>query len=676
MEMEKRCNKSIIYWKWDDSTLASDITDKIEDLCNRTDIHQVCIGLHWIKRPFADRELISFLELCSRELHKRGKKLFIEACPRNEGASFFEKYPEDIAYLTTATEINLDENGQGEAEVETPIIPHYWRTAKQLKPILIAAYSLHKREEGYFIEGSQKQLWNTIKLMAGSENNTIVKIDAGREEGNRTAVVFVGIPQPIPDLASQHLIPFYKEMLKEIKDIGIDGVMSDEWGYDVILGVEDRQSSEGKKQEIYFQHVTYSENFALRYHEISQDNLAEDLLYFYYQEEGNREKNIRKVNNYHDTFRDIMRRNDEEMYHSAKQLLGENTFYGVHPTWWGNNYLQNFEGFKNGFYWWEAKRDIAQTDEIVIMPIRTALAHKWSSSYWYNMWYSMGTRDINTYYRETWNNVRFGGRTHYLSYECPNEAVVLELKPVGLLDSIEEMDKVLRKIDSFQKAAPDCRVLFLFGMENALNWYYNEKPTPPWYSRHKVLSALLECTDQVFAEYLCDLVPTSEIENKSLTIENGKPRYGTQTYDAVVLLAPDSMGKACYEFIGDLDASRLIVAGEVKEYKDGTGITEDDNDVLKQGIYYEDLFVPQEIIETLERWNIKKNRFSNGCVLQDGSLIFTAQGDKAIHNPLKVYESYGELSIDFEGEDMLYLHHLGDDYQPIYTSGNLKLSKK
>ncbi|MDE6274771.1 MAG: hypothetical protein K2L87_06980, partial [Clostridiales bacterium] len=78
------------------------------------------------------------------------------------------------------------------------------------------------------------------------------------------------------------------------------------------------------------------------------------------------------------------------------------------------------------------------------------------------MWYSMGTRDINTYYVETWRNLRFGGRTHYLGYECPNEAVVLELKPQGMLESIEDMDARVRMYDGVV-SQPDCKLLLLFG---------------------------------------------------------------------------------------------------------------------------------------------------------------------------------------------------------------------
>lgn len=669
-------NRSTIYWKWDDSTLESDLNSKIEDLCARTDMTQVFIGLHWIKLGFKNEKIHSALEYCCNKLHERGKKLIIELCPRKEGADFFDKYPEEVCFLTTATEIALDESGKGEVVINTTGPIHYWRTIEHVKPTLLAAYVMDQSEKNQFVSGSVTRLDEAVTVLPLTDHSTRIQADALENHAGRTLIAFVGIPQTIPDLASKYLNDLYSDMLDFIKDIDIDGVMSDEWGYDVCLCMEEdnEQLNIRKWRELYVEHVTYSNNFAEKYTALSGGNLLEDLLYFYYTEQGHKEKSIQKVNAYHETFRDIMRRNDEDMYALAKQKLGKDTFYGVHPTWWGNNYLQNFEGFKNGLYWWEAKRDIAQTDEIVIMPIRTALTHKWESGYWYNMWYSMGTRDINTYYKETWNNVRYAGRTHYLAYECPNEDVVLELKPTGLLESIEEMDTIVRSIDDYQNAAPDCRVLLLFGIENALNWFYNAQTAPPWYPRHKILTPILECADKVFEHYLCDLVPTSEITNGSLKIKNGKAYYGTQDYDAVVLMAPNSLHKACFEFLSNLDSAHLLVVGEAVEYNDGNQLSDQDVAVLNRAARIRELLSPEQIISTLKQWNIATNRFQNGCVLQDGSLIFTAEGKQAVHNPLVIKEKYKDLSIDFVGEDMLYLHRQGEEIIPIYPQGKLILN--
>ena len=672
----KAKNKSVIYWKWDDTILESDLRGKFEDLCSRMDVGSVFIGLHWIHHRFLDTEVQEALRLCCRELHSRGIRLISEACPRNEAATFFERHPGEVAFVTTATEVALDGEGKGQALVDTSPIPHYWRTIRHVGPTLLRAFLVEKTGERRYAPDSAEPADAAVRLRPAEENHTLVSVDAGAGAAWKTAVVFVGIPQPIPDLASDAFGAFYARLLRPLKEIGMDGVMSDEWGYDVIIRTKEAEGEPNyyKKPVIYFEHVTYSDNFARRYRELCGRELKDDLLRFYYTEDGRRERSIGCVNDYHAAFRDIMRRNDETMYRLCKEILGPDAFYGVHPTWWGNNFLQNFEGFKNGFYWWEAKRDIAQTDEIVLLAIRTALAHKWGGDCWYNMWYSMGTRDIRTYYRDTWASVRFGGRTHYLGYECPNEAVVLELKPEGLLEKIEEMDARVRLLDPVQNAMPDCRVLVLFGMQNALNWYYNDPPSPPWYPRHKVLSTVLECTDRIFGQFLCDLVPTTEVENGSLFADGGRVRYGSQDYDAVVLLGADSLSPACFPFLQKVDPARLIVAGEALTFDDGAPLSDACRKVLDRGVRLSSLDCAQEVIETLKGWGIAGNRFENGCVLQDGSLLFTAEGLEASRNPLSVHIRHGELSVDFEGEDFLFLQYRDGDYAPLYPAGVCRLN--
>ena len=59
--------------------------------------------------------------------------------------------------------------------------------------------------------------------------------------------------------------------------------------------------------------------------------------------------------------------------------------------------------------------------------------------------------------------------------------------------------------------------------------------------------------------------------------------------------------------------------------------------------------------------------------LQDGSLVFTADGENAVHNPLSVHIVHEGLRIDFEGEDVLFLQHENSTYNPIYPKGACRL---
>ena len=659
--MSEKIN-SLLYWKWEEDTITNHFVERIDDMCERAGMDTIFVGLHWIERRLCDPEMIKALRFCADRLHAKNRRLVAEVCPRNEGAAFYECYPDEgRAYLTTSTEVLLDENGAASVFIAAESIPHYWRMADGLPMKVIAAFLLQSCEN-YRFEGAAVR-GDSFAELVPENGGVVLQVSAGSDFSGYTAVVFAGHPQTIPDLASPRLSEFYRSQLEQMAAAGLDGVMSDEWGYDVAFRVEERPDTP-EKSELYFEHITWSAELARGY----AGDMTDDLLYMFYTKNGEESRSLRAVNSYHRVLRAVMRQNDEDMYAITKEILGQDAFYGVHPTWWGSSYLQNFEGFKNGFYWWEAKRDVAQTDEMVLTCIRTALSHKWGSPVCYNMWYSMGTRDINTYYRETWNNIRFGGRTHYLGYECPNESVVLELKPEGLLESIESMDRLVRRLDNVQKTAPDCRVLVVFGIQNALNWAYGEGFAPPWYPRHEVLYPVLECADKLFDKFLCDLVPTSEIENGSLTIEGGRARYGTQSYDAVVLLAPDSMAKSVFPFFSALDKERLFVCGEARIYDDACELSHDDAAVL-DGTVKLPPYDTDGIAAALDALGVPRNRFENGCVLQDGSMLFAAEGKLATGNPLSVHVKHNGYSVDFEGEDFLYLGFGKEGYHPLYAAG-------
>ena len=46
--------------------------------------------------------------------------------------------------------------------------------------------------------------------------------------------MFLGIPQPIPDLASDAFGEFYTRLLQPLKAMGVDGVMSDDVEFSVV----------------------------------------------------------------------------------------------------------------------------------------------------------------------------------------------------------------------------------------------------------------------------------------------------------------------------------------------------------------------------------------------------------------------------------------------------------
>lgn len=574
----------------------------------------------------------------------------VECCIRGEAEPFCREYPGEPAYLVSLYDGEADHQGA----IRFPHEPvwHYWRcSGGNGEHRVFAAYRL-KKTGSHTYESLEKLDKFTSRAISTKDGFEIEVSSPEIREGETLAAV-VGFPQPIPDLAHPKLLTYFHQMARHAADLGADGAFSDEWGYDVILKIV--QPNPYDDRELNLRHLSYSEHMERRYQDTYGESLLDAMPDLFC---AGSQRRVELVNRYMRLLREICTQNEEEMYQVVKEELGPDAFWGVHPTWWGSVDKQNFEFFKNGFYWWDARRDYAQTDEMVSCSIRTALAHRFDSPVWYNMWYSMGTRDISTYYTETWNNLRFGGRTHYLGYECPNEAVVLDLRPKGLLESIERMDQRIRLFDGLD-SQPDCRVLVFFGYEAVSNWA-DVGLEIPWTPENPRLMKVLQTSDKLFQSCLCDLVPSYAVENGSLTVDaDGKAHYGNQTYDAVIALYPNGMTQEAERFLRSLDPEKLILCG-----------TEQWRDLAAKGAsVFADIPAAANLAAMTDNMGVPRNRTESGCVLQDGGMIFTGDGKLPTGNPLQVELDLGGKQIRFHGKDALWIS--ADGAQAIFPEGTL-----
>lgn len=662
-------NRSIMYWKWDNDVLDLSIMDKkADDLVSRTKIGNIFMGTQWIVDHFHGEKIGAAFRRSIEKMHAAGRKAMIECCIRNEGEPFYKKYPGEPSYLVSFYEGQADADGKGTFKVPAEPVWHYWRKRGDDGEHKVFCAHRLKKTGDFAYSGAVRCDENVqTKIEKNGDGYEICVSFTGAEAGETVAVA-IGFPQPIVDLAHPMLIPYFRDMVKHAKELGADGVFSDEWGYDMILKISEPNPYDDHRLSL--RHVSYSVHFEKKHREITGEPLLENLLALFYTDGARPAERVAAVNRYIKTLRLICTQNEDEMYAAVKEIMGPDAFWGVHPTWWGSVDKLNFEFFKNGFYWWDAKRDYAQTDETITYPIRTALAHRFSSPVWYNMWYSMGTRDINTYYPESWNNLRYGGRTHYLGYECPNEAVVLELKPAGMLESIEEMDARIRMYDGVC-SQPDCRLLVLFGFESVSNWA-DIGMEMPWPVENPRLDKVLNTAHALFKNVLCDLVPSYAAENGSLYLnEKGKTQYGTQEYDAVFVLFPGGMSAAAQKFVGALDPANVAVF-----YEEETGDAESfAKSLAAKGVNVRK-GVPsvEELTKLAGDMGVPANRFENGTVCQSGALIFTADGKLPAHNPLKLDFEWKGSRVVFEGEDSLWLSR--DLDKAIFPAGKLTVNGK
>ena len=661
-----------MYWKWDNDVLDLSVMDKkADDLTSRTQIGNIFMGLEWIEDEYRGKKVSAALRRSIEKMHAAGRKAMVECCIRGEGAPFYREYPGEPAYLVSFYEGQADENGNGSFCFPDEPVWHYWhKRGEDGEHKLLCAYRMVKTGKFSYAEAERidGKVTTRAQKKADGEGYDIVVDFSGVKPGDTVAVA-VGFPQPIADLAHPKLIEYFKKMVKHAKSLGADGVFSDEWGYDMLLKISEPNPYDDNRLSL--RHVSYSVHFEQKHRAFTGEPLLENLIALFYRDDAHPAARYAAVNRYIKTMRLICTQNEEQMYDAVKEIMGKDAFWGVHPTWWGNIQKLNFEFFKNGFYWWDAKRDYAQTDETISPAIRVALAHRFDSPVWYNMWYSMGTRDINTYYVETWNNLRYGGRTHYLGYECPNEAVVLELKPAGMLESIEEMDRRIRMYDRLAVGQPDSRLLILFGFESVSNWAEIGMDMP-WMPKNPRLDNVLLLAHHVFSSVLCDLVPSYATENGSLYVnKNGKAQYGTQEYDAVVLVYPGSMTDSAKQFVRALDPEKLAVYYEEKE---GDAAAFSAELAQKGARVAEKIPTAEEVAELARSLGVPANRFPCGSVLQNGSLIFAAEGKLPVHNPLELEFTWKGRHIRFTGYDSLWIS--ADMEQAIYPEGELTIDGK
>ena len=75
-------------------------------------------------------------------------------------------------------------------------------------------------------------------------------------------------------------------------------------------------------------------------------------------------------------------------------------------------------------------------------------------------------------------------------------------------------------------------------------------------------------------------------------------------------------------------------------------------------------------LSVLAKQGIKRNCGENYCVYEDGSVVFTTDGEKNVGNALKIDEEVYGMKIKFDGEDFLYVKPENGRYITAYGNCN------
>ena len=665
----------ILYWKWNDDQLDPKVVErKAYDIIKRSCFTDIYMAPHSMSDPdstYLSPVMRARVAEANKIFTDNGRRLFIDIDVRHEPAVFYKKSKE-LAHLVHHIDADLDENGKAFVElpenkcfdhrgVEDPTL-HEFDGVNYISEIL-AAYAVDMVGEGYYKEDTVTDILGKIEI-SEKDGKYFATVDAGKENAGRHCFFYPSYCIRMPDLMSDTYLECEAELFEAVKDIPVAGACVDEWGLRSLI---DRMTN-----PCFYYSVSTDE----KYKENCGRDLKKDLLYFFYAPEGKLGESIKVVNDYIRTIRKQEVKGEQLVYDLTKKYFGKDAFVGCHPTWWGSNISLSFEIFHNGIDWWETPRDYAQTDEKVSIPVRNSLARPLPKPVWYNMWYSQMTMDIQTYFKETWVNARFGGRTHHLGYECYEPGVVLTLWEEGRLEAISEMEEQIAKLNKFQKAKPDARVLYIFGMESFTNWHMaNHGLTILPYHLSNVKEPMALSNELFAKNILHDMTPSSEIDRGTITFNGEKAVCGGHTYDAVVLVHPDGCNKKTVEFFDEyLKANKnLIVVGKCEYLDDGSKI----DHKFDTEYYFEELPTADQVIEILDNLGVAHNMTEQYCVFEDSSVIATTPGELNVGNPLACDFKIGEHEISFEGTDFVAVRIEGDKPEFCYgTADKLTIDGK
>ena len=464
------------------------------------------------------------IKLATEYAASKGISVVADLDVRTARRAFESKYPDELQEMLLLKEVaQQEERDVKVAVLSKDLTDHYTGRTTHYIPLsgrLLRVYSYHLGEKGIDPNSLEDITRNCVVISSGKDS-VEVRVPSGKK--NRKACVMVSFTHFYPDVFAPHLIDFQHEIIQQYSDVQLAGVFKDEWGFPPCF-----DGSPAKDQFWYsrFRAKAYAERTGGR-------DLLVDCLLMHRGIEG-KERERQKTINY---FMEMSWQRNAEIeagfYHSVKEIFGADAAVTTHPTWWPYPDLR--EHMKNGLDWWYVKRDWAQTDETTPFAVRTALAKKWGSPVWYNMYYST---ERAAYEKAVWSAALAGGRINYHPL-YPSERKGLENYFELLRGELVLAESRIRLLNFISKSPLDCPVAVIFGHACTMNW------AGPSYD-----DVGMELANALWMEGIpTDLIPSNEVERKNLSIDkDGWIRYGQQKYSAVILYHPEFEKKTTADF--------------------------------------------------------------------------------------------------------------------------------
>ncbi|MCB9768809.1 MAG: hypothetical protein H6751_01665 [Candidatus Omnitrophica bacterium] len=491
-------------------------------------------------RELVDPETRSQVKEAVEYARSLGVGIALDLDVRLARGGFREKFPDEQQWMIRLRDVQLDELGRGEISIESAhLSDHYTHRTTPYIPLSgrVERIFLFERGPGGVLPGTVHEIdRKDCGVVAEGTDEVSIRVDLGKNEAGKTLCLAAGFEHFTPAVFAPHLLEYQEGLLELYGDLPLAGACKDEWGFPPdFKGCPDKND------------YWYSTYRAEAYREeMDGRDLIRDFLLMTYGEEGKEAERVKAINHF---MRMSYRRNGEietQFYRATKKVFGQDALVATHPTWYPFPGVQEFK--KNGLDWWIAKRDLAQTDESTPYSVRTSLAKKWGSRIWCNMYYS---EDPEDYVREMWRGALSGGRINYHPPWPTTQTGSLMAGQKAVLGSDRMRGEVrVRLLDFISDTPLDCPVAVIFGHAAAMNWSHAN------YAETGVALA-----DGFWRSGRpADLIPSSEIWNGSLRMgEDGRLRYGPQSYDVAVLINPEFEPAEAIPFLEGFSPERTTI---------------------------------------------------------------------------------------------------------------------
>lgn len=528
-------------WGWREKELKPDgYKESIDQISKNSPFNLIVLFLRFPDKEIIDRDVHDQVKQATEYALKQNIALVADIDVRQARQAFKELYPDDLQQMLRIKETSLLEKDSVTTTIQSiDLSDHYSGGNIQnhvpLNGKLIRVYAYCRSNEGIDAK-TVEDITGKCVIKHSSKDSIMVTIP-NSDNSNTHASVIGSFTHLYPDIFSSGIVEFQQKIIRDYGDIPLAGVCKDEWGFppyqDYIFNPYPASYHTG------IDDFWFSSSMAKVYADKTNGrDIIFDFLAMTKKMVGKESESVMAINTFNDM---VLERNsylETDYYQTVKETFGPNAAVTVHPTWWP--YPESFEYKKNGLDWWSATRDWAQTDETVPFAVRTALSKKWNSPVWYNMYYHKG--DLA---EQLWSSVLGGGRINYLSY------------PMLFNPDLMRAESRIRLLNYIAETPLECPVAVIFGHSSAMNWRGQNYD-----------DVGLALTDSLWYKgYPADLIPTSEIENGSLFVdENGKICYGEQKYEVVVLYHPD------FEKSTTMDFFNKAAKGETKMLQVGDWI--------------------------------------------------------------------------------------------------------